>query len=251
MPRYFIEISYKGTAYAGFQKQENAHTIQEELENALRVFYRSAFELTGSSRTDAGVHAAQNFFHFDTSALSGRDFKKDIYHLNAILPADIVVKSLFQVADNAHCRFDANWRRYQYTIYQQKDAFLTDRAYFFPYKPNLGVMQEAAKLVLGIHDFASFAKKNTQVQHFQCTIYECIWEEKEGVLLFKIRANRFLRGMVRALVATMLRVGTGKLALDQFSGLLSSEKTVPALFDAPAQGLMLMEVNFGKGELPA
>ena len=130
MPRYFIEVSYKGTSYSGFQKQQNANSIQEELQKALQIYYKQQFELTGSSRTDAGVHALQNFFHFDTTAV----IKDDAYNLNAILPSDIVVQRIFPVEDEAHCRFDALSREYLYYIYQHKNPFLQGRACYLPYK---------------------------------------------------------------------------------------------------------------------
>src|SRR5689334_16034522 len=126
MPRYFIEVSYKGTNYAGFQIQQNANSIQAEVTKALRIYYKQDLELTGSSRTDTGVHAAQNFFHFDSEA----EIKDETYHLNAILPPDIVIRKIFPVLPGSHCRFDATSREYAYHIYQQKDPFLQDRAYF-------------------------------------------------------------------------------------------------------------------------
>jgi tRNA pseudouridine38-40 synthase len=134
MARYFIEVAYKGTAYAGFQVQQNANTIQSEVEKALAVYFRHAVSLTGSSRTDAGVHALQNYFQFDMDTLLDEAAcEKSVYHLNAILPADISVKSIRSVDDTAHCRFDAVSRSYIYTIYQFKDPFLNDRGYYYPY----------------------------------------------------------------------------------------------------------------------
>ncbi|MFZ1529880.1 MAG: tRNA pseudouridine(38-40) synthase TruA [Ferruginibacter sp.] len=245
MSRYFIEVAYKGTAYAGFQKQDNANTIQAELEKAMQTFYRVSFELTGSSRTDAGVHAAQNFFHFDTGDFETRDLNRDLYHLNAILPGDIVAKKMFKVKEDAHCRFDALWRQYQYTVYSSKNPFLADRAYFFPYNIDQACMQEAAALVISNTDFTAFSKKNTQVHNFNCAIYESEWvNTPDGCLVYRVRANRFLRGMVRALVATMLKTGTGKLPLEDFEAILHNKPGIIAAFDAPAQGLMLMEVGY-------
>lgn len=244
MSRYFIEVAYKGTAYAGFQKQENAITIQAELERAMQVLYRFSFELTGSSRTDAGVHAAQNFFHFDSDNLENRDLAQDVYHLNAILPADIVVKNIFAVKGDAHSRFDALWRCYQYSIYSSKNPFLADRAYFFPYKLDLSCLQEAAALILTNTDFTAFSKKNTQVHSFNCQLYESEWINTGDCLVYRVRANRFLRGMVRGLVATMLKTGTGKLPLTDFKAIIDNKPGFNAVFDAPAHGLMLMEVGY-------
>ncbi|MEP6713541.1 MAG: tRNA pseudouridine synthase A, partial [Ferruginibacter sp.] len=207
MPRYFIEVSYKGTNYAGFQIQQNANTIQAEVEKALYIYYRSVFNLTGSSRTDAGVHAKQNFFHFDTTIINNTDsLIKSVYHLNAILPDDIVIKSIFPVTDTAHCRFDAEFRSYSYTIFPLKDPFLRERGYYYPYALNINRLGEAAGLLFNYQDFGSFAKKNHQAHTNHCTIITSEWIRKEGSLIYNVTANRFLRGMVRGLVGTMLRV---------------------------------------------
>ena len=147
MSRYFIEVSYKGTSYAGFQAQQNANTIQDEIEKALAVYFKKSFSLTGSSRTDAGVHALQNFFHFDFEFAEIPNWDNIVYHLNAILPADIVVKKVFAVGDKAHSRFDAKYRTYEYTIYAYKDPFLLDRAYFYPYKVDMDMLNQAALLL--------------------------------------------------------------------------------------------------------
>ena len=164
MARYFIEVAYKGTGYAGFQVQQNANTIQAEIEKALHVYFRKVFSLTGSSRTDAGVHAQQNFFHFDSDIIFTKaETDKATYHLNAILPLDIAIKNIRQVAENAHCRFDATARSYRYCVHQHKDPFLQDDSYYYPYPLNIDAMNEAAKLLFDFTDFESFAKKNTQV----------------------------------------------------------------------------------------
>src|ERR1700759_1950458 len=161
MGRYFLEVAYKGTQYSGFQIQENAVSIQEEVEKALEVFFRRRVELTGSSRTDGGVHAVQNFFHFD---YEGVIEDKVIYNINAILPPDIVLKGVYPVAADAHCRYDALSREYRYYIYRKKDPFLADRAWFYPYTLDRERLQEAAALILEYHDFTSFSKRNTQVK---------------------------------------------------------------------------------------
>ena len=149
MARYFIEVAYRGTAYAGFQVQDNANTIQAEVEKALLTYFRIPLALTGSSRTDAGVHALQNFFHFDADTkLEAATVIKAIYHLNAILPLDIVIKNIKQVTDTAHCRFDATSRSYAYSIYNHKNPFLFDSSYYYPYHLNLEALQEAAALLL-------------------------------------------------------------------------------------------------------
>lgn len=241
MARYFLEVAYRGTAYSGFQSQENANTIQQEVEQAFRTLQRSAVVLTGSSRTDAGVHALQNFFHFDFESPLHPQF---VYKINAILPSDIVVRSVKQVADDAHCRFDASSRVYDYFIYRSKDPFLEDRAWYFPYTLNMEALQEAAALLMRYHDFTSFSKRNTQVKTFECSIMESSWRQQQDCLVYRVRANRFLRGMVRALVATMLQVGRGTLSLEDFTAVIDAKDCTRASFAAPAHGLFLVEVCY-------
>ncbi|HET7117193.1 MAG TPA: tRNA pseudouridine(38-40) synthase TruA [Hanamia sp.] len=268
MPRYFIEVSYKGTAYSGFQVQKNSNTIQSEIEKALEIFFKQKFTLTGSSRTDAGVHALQNYFHFDVgqflisnrnpdksqapevisfgeSVLNVReDLWETAYHLNAILPRDIVVKRIFQVAENAHCRFDAASREYKYFIYSQKNPFLEDRAYYFPYKLDVKKLDNAATLILEHRDFTSFSKKHTQVNNFICEILKSEWALEKDTLVYTVKANRFLRGMVKGLVGTMLRVGTDKISLKDFGKIVEGRDCGKADFSVPAHGLFLIAVNY-------
>ena len=241
MARYFLEVAYCGSAYSGFQSQENANTIQQEVERAFRTLQREPVILTGSSRTDAGVHALQNFFHFDYDASLHPQFT---YKINAILPGDIVVRSVKQVADDAHCRFDACSRTYEYFIYRSKDPFLEDRAWYFPYTLSMDALQEAAQLLTRYHDFTSFSKRNTQVKTFECSILESSWRQQQDCLVYRVRANRFLRGMVRALVATMLQVGRGTLTIDDFAVIIDAKDCTRASFAAPAHGLFLVEVSY-------
>ena len=243
MPRYFIELAYHGKAYAGFQKQQNANTIQCEMEKALRTYFRTNFELTGSSRTDAGVHAIQNFFHFD-SELTKENFENTIYHLNAILPPDIVIKNIIQVKQNAHCRFDATFRRYQYNIYTHKDPFQQDTAFFFPYNYNKDILLNCAQELFKHQDFETFSKRNSQVFTYNCTIQKSSWHFGENKLIYTVQANRFLRGMVRAIVGTQLMVGFGKISLDDFENIILSKKRENAGMAAKANGLTLEEVNY-------
>jgi tRNA pseudouridine38-40 synthase len=240
MPRYFIEVSYKGTNYSGFQKQQNANSVQAELEKALEIFYRQKFELTGSSRTDAGVHALQNFFHFD----SDTELEDGSYNLNAILPDDIVCKRIVMVAENAHCRFDAISREYHYYIYQQKDPFLEGRACYVPYPVDLALLQQAASELMKHHDFTSFSKRNTQVNTFLCTIYESGWVQEADCLIYKVKANRFLRGMVKGLVGTMLLVGKKKISLEEFTSIIIAKDCTKADFSVSADGLFLVNVAY-------
>ena len=244
MSRYFIEVSYKGTLYAGFQAQQNANTIQDEIEKALAIYFKQPFSLTGSSRTDAGVHALQNFFHVDAEFSDIPVWDKVIYHLNAILPADIVVKNIMAVSDEAHSRFDAKHRTYEYTIYAHKDPFLSDRAYFYPYHIDIDLLNQAASLLKGKKDFESFSKRNTQVKTFDCTIYQSEWIVRGQTIVYRVSGNRFLRGMVRGLVGTILKVGRKKTTIDQFQQIIDAHNPSLVDFAVPAQGLTLVQVMY-------
>lgn len=241
MSRYFLEISYKGTAYSGFQTQENAVTVQSELEKAIAILQRETVSLTGSSRTDAGVHALQNYFHFDFSAVLHPQF---VYKLNAILPPDIVLHKLIPVGEEAHSRFDAIAREYKYFIYRAKDPFLQDKAYYFPYQLDTARMQSAAALLLEYQDFTSFSKRNTQVKNFLCRLELSEWKQEGKCLIYHVKGNRFLRGMVRALTATMLKVGRGKISLDEFRAVIEARDCTKASFAVPPHGLFLMNVHY-------
>ena len=241
--RYFIEVMYMGTAYSGFQEQKNANTIQAEVGKALTVFYKKGFNLTGSSRTDAGVHALQNYFHFDAPV--GFEYQADdIYNLNSILPAQIVILSIKRVGENAHCRFDAVQREYVYRIYQKKNPFLADRAYYYPYKLDIDLLKQAAEMIKEYEDFTSFSKRNTQVKNFICTIRESKWALHPDTVEYTVSANRFLRGMVRGLAGTMLKVGTGKNSIEELKAIIESKDCSKADFSTPAHGLFLKQVIY-------
>lgn len=245
MPRYFIEVAYNGESYAGFQKQQNANTIQAEIEKALSTYFRSVFELTGSSRTDAGVHALQNFFHFDSEALPGSEIlSKSAYRLNAILPPAIVVKNIIPMPAEAHCRFDAISRTYEYAVYSEKDPFLLGRAYFYPYQLDIGQLNAAAKEIMLYTNFEAFSKRSTQVHTYNCSILESEWFERDGRLVYRVTANRFLRGMVRGLVGTMLNVGRNKTDIETFRSIIQNADPSQANFSVPPQGLSLIGVKF-------
>ncbi len=243
MSRYFLEVSYKGTAYSGFQVQDNAGSIQEEIEKAFGIFFRKPVMMTGASRTDTGVHARQNFFHFDFDEAVGGEM---VYRLNAILPGDICVRGIYSVPEGAHCRFDAESREYRYYIYGKKDPFKSDRAYFYPYPLDWVILEEVSSRLKEFNDFASFSKRRTQVNHFRCSIYESQWIRAEGESYYRIRANRFLRGMVRGLTGTMLQVGRGLLTVSQFEEILLSGDPSKVNFNVPAKGLFLERVRYPK-----
>ena len=243
MSRFFIEVSYKGTRYSGFQVQQNAITVQSELEKALGTYFREDIQLTGSSRTDAGVHAKQNFFHFDIDK-EEELVCRSAYHINSILPNDIAVNSIIKVKDDAHCRFDAVSRAYQYTLYNKRDPFLTEVAYYYPYKIDMEQLNIAATIIKETVDFQTFCKRNVQVHHYRCDIEESFWEQRDHQIFYNVKGNRFLRGMVRGLVGTMLKVGTGKINIETFIEIINSKDVQKADFSMPAHGLTLMKVSY-------
>lgn len=246
MARYFLELSYKGTRYKGFQVQLNADTVQGEVEKALAVILREKITLTGSSRTDAGVHAWQNYFHFDyENELS----EKLLYNLNAVLPADIAAKNIIPVPDTAHARFDAVGRRYRYVICREKDPFLQELAYYYPYSIDIEQLNRYASELINHTDFTSFSKRNTQVKTFVCTVTESRWVWEDHCLVYYVQANRFLRGMVRALVATMLKAARRGVTVDGFNQLVEARDCTQASFASPAHGLFLVSVNYPVGFL--
>jgi tRNA pseudouridine38-40 synthase len=233
---------YKGTRYSGFQVQQNApNTIQEETEKAFAVLAKQRVSMTGSSRTDTGVHALQNFFHFDFEGAIDEHF---LYKMNSIIPRDIVIKNIYAVAPGAHCRFDAVTRSYCYHIYQDKNPFLADRAYYLPYALNLEKMQEAATVIKTYSDFTSFSKRNTQVKTFVCTIEESEWKQDGAEITYHVKANRFLRGMVRGLTGTMLQAGRNKISIDQFKNIIEARDCRLADFSVPGHGLFLTKVEY-------
>jgi len=239
MARYFMEVSYKGTRYSGFQTQENANTIQAEVEKAFQILHRVPVQFTGSSRTDAGVHALQNFFHFD---FDGSVHPQAAYKLNAILPNDIVVHKIYPMPLEAHSRFDAISREYMYKIHRFKNPFLVDTSLYYPYKLNIEVMQEAAAVLMTQQNFFAFSKTNTQVKTFNCNVSKSVWSEKDDTLVYKVEANRFLRGMVRLITASLLKLGREKISMDQFKQLFKSDRKAGA--SVPAHGLHLKSVNY-------
>lgn len=241
MPRYFIEVAYKGNNYAGFQVQENVATIQSEVQKALLIFYKENILLTGSSRTDTGVHSLQNFFHAD---ISFHIQQKNLYNLNALLPQDIVIKSIIQVNDEAHCRFDAESREYKYYVCSQKNPFLTDRSYFYPYTIHEELLHQAAAAILNYTDFTSFSKRNTQVKTFNCSIMESRWIQEGDCWVYYVKANRFLRGMIRGLTGTMLQVARGKITIEDFKNIIESRDCTKADFAVPGHGLFLVKVHY-------
>jgi tRNA pseudouridine38-40 synthase len=241
--RYFIEISYKGTNLNGWQKQPNAPTVEEAIERAMSVVLKQAIEIVGSSRTDSGVHAEQQFAHFDTD-MPVADIDRKIYAINCILPKDVAIKRIFEVADDFHARFAATHRCYEYRIALQKNPFLTHLAYIFTHPLDVNLMNQAASLLLNYTDFECFSKVNTDVKTFDCSIEYAYWEQQGQLLVFRIKANRFLRGMVRAIVGTLIEVGQQKRSIADFEAVIQSKNRKNAAAQAPAEGLFLTEVGY-------
>ena len=240
--RYFFEVAYRGTAYHGWQRQKNAHTVQEEIENAMSKLFPDLDGITGSGRTDTGVHCRQQFFHADIPKL--KDTEKTKFRLNRILPNDISIGMIRRVTDEAHARFSATSRTYHYRICRKKDVFSNGLVFRYDRPLDINAMNEAAEIIKNFNDFQSFSKVNTDVNHFLCEIYEAQWSDLEDELIFIVSANRFLRGMVRAMVGTMLDVGKGKLQVEDIPGILQSRDRSRAGAAAPPEGLYLMAVEY-------
>ena len=244
MMRYFIEIAYKGKNYHGWQKQPDDITVQEVLEKAISVILQEELKLVGAGRTDAGVHAKQLFAHFDCQ--KNLETAKIVFKLNALLPKDISVQDIFHVADEAHARFDAIEREYEYIISFKKNPFYEDFSHLMHHQPNINLMNDAANELLNYTDFQCFSRSKTDVKTYHCTIKEAYWKLDGSRLIFRIKANRFLRNMVRAIVGTLLDVGLGKTSLEQFHKIIKDKDRSKAGTSAPAKGLFLMRVEYPK-----
>lgn len=242
--RYFLEISYLGTHYSGWQIQKNGISVQQRINEALSTILNSKIKIQGASRTDAGVHAKQNFAHFDTDVHIPKNF---ISRINLLLPKDITVKKIRKVKNDTHARFEGIARSYEYYIHFEKNPFLIESSYFYPYeKLDLKKMNEAAKTLLKYKDFSSFSKMHTQVKTNDCRILQAVWKRyrKNKQLVFYITANRFLRGMVRGIVGTSIQVGNGKISVDNFKKIIEDKDQSKADFSAPPQGLYLSSVKY-------
>ncbi|HVX28273.1 MAG TPA: tRNA pseudouridine(38-40) synthase TruA [Parafilimonas sp.] len=241
MSRYFLEVAYLGTHYSGFQVQKNANTIQREVERALKIYYQKDFSLTGSSRTDAGVHAEQNFFHFDADIIIQNE---NLYNLNALLNFDIAVKKIFEVQSTSHCRFDATSRMYHYHIHRKKNPFLFETSYYYPFSLNVDLLHQYATAIKSFKDFTSFSKKKTQVNHFFCNIQHSQWIIEDDIWRYEIKADRFLRGMVKAITGTMLKLAKNEAAVSELEKIVFSKNCNLADFSPPSKGLFLKEIRF-------
>ncbi len=247
MQRYFMELSYKGTRYFGWQVQPGHLSVQEMLETRFSLFFRHPVAVTGAGRTDTGVHAGYYVAHFEAETLPFSP-SDTVHKLNRFLPSDIALRSIWAVPPDAHARFSALSRTYTYTINRQKDPFTEETAWYCPFPLDMGLMNEAASVLPRHADFTSFCKLHSDVKTNLCRIEEAIWREDGSQLSFTITADRFLRNMVRAIVGTLVNTGRGKLSVHDFEEILLRKDRSAAGTSAPAHGLSLTGICY-PGEL--
>ena len=241
--RYYIQLSYKGTNYVGWQFQPNGLSVQQCLEKAFSVILREDIKITGAGRTDAGVHAKFFIAHFD-SENPLIDESKVVYSLNNYLDQDISVRRIYRVNDNAHARFDAISRSYEYRLCLVKDPFEREFSYFVKSTPDIDLMNQAVKILYEYSDFTSFSKLHTDVKTNNCRISFAEWSREGNIIIFRITADRFLRNMVRAIVGTLLDVGNGKISIDDLRKIIESKDRSAAGYSVPAHGLYLVDIKY-------
>ena len=240
--RYFFYIAYNGSNYHGWQVQPNANTVQAEINNALSTILQQSIETIGSGRTDSGVHAKEQVFHCD---LDLQIPENDLIHkMNGLLPDSIVLEKILNVKKDAHARFDAISRSYEYHIHFKRRPFGLGEYYSTNKRPNFELMNKACDLLIGKHDFTSFSKVKTEVNNFYCDVSRAEWEFNEENAVFFVTANRFLRGMVRAIVGTLLSVGYGAISLEEFENIIIAKNRSRAGQSVPPQGLYLCDVRY-------
>lgn len=248
--RYFLHLAYDGTRYHGWQIQPNTLTVQAELDRCLSQVLRQPVYVLGSGRTDTGVHASHQVAHFEAELPAGMDLELLQYRLRRALPTDIAPLRLHEVAATAHARFSAEERTYDYFVLTRPDPFRRDHALYVDRPLDVAAMNEAAACLIGQFDFTTFSKVKGGENHYVCYCTEAGWHPAPGGWVFRIRANRFVRGMVRLVVGTLLTVGRGKLTPRQFQELLWAQRRVEASGAAPAQGLFLSKVEYEEGIVP-
>ena len=240
--RYFIELAYKGKNYHGWQIQPDAISVQGKINKVISTVLRENIIITGAGRTDAGVHASQMFAHFDTDKILNNDFG---FRLNALLPDDIVIYNIKLVHNDAHARFDAHSRSYEYKIWLGRNPFSLDTSWqLYNQKLDIDLMNQAAEILYEYEDFECFSKVKTGVYTFNCNVTNAIWVLKDNELTFHISANRFLRNMVRAIVGTLIDVGTKKITINDFKKIIDSKNRSNAGTSVPAKGLFLTKVAY-------
>lgn len=242
--RYFLFISFKGTSYHGWQLQPGSSTVQKVLDDTLSTILNERINTTGAGRTDAGVHAKVFCAHFDCSFNDLETDNKILYKLNGLLPKDISASRLIRVIPGAHARFSAISRTYEYYISRLKNPFLDDSSWYFHGDINVNRMNEACSILMKHSDFTSFSRLHTDVKNNLCRIYRACWEKSGEKLVFTIKADRFLRNMVRAIVGTMVEVGTGKIDLMEFEEIILAMNRGRAGQSAPAKGLFLTDIEY-------
>ena len=240
--RYFIELSYNGKEYHGWQNQPNGITVQEVVEKALSTLLNERVSIMGAGRTDAGVHASQMFAHFDTAII----FKAPdlIFKLNSFLPNDIAIAAIFEVKPEIHARFYALSRTYLYRVSVNKNVFTFDNSLYVKHALDVDKMNEASKILFEYKDFQCFSKSNTDVKTYNCTIMKAHWYLENDELHFVIKADRFLRNMVRAIVGTMINIGLGKMEVEELHNIINSKSRSEAGYSVPAHALYLIEVEY-------
>ena len=243
LKRYFVELSYNGSEYHGWQRQPNAISIQEALEKSLSKLLFESISLVGASRTDTGVHALQMFAHFDIKQEITNP-KELVFLLNAFLKDDIAIKAIRRVQPNAHARFDVTARDYKYHISTAKDPFNGAFHYYLKKKPDVNLMNQASRILLLHDDFQCFSRTNTDVKTFLCKIQKAEWQQYDNSLVFYICSDRFLRNMVRAIVGTLLDIGFKKRKVDDLEIIIKSKDRSKAGFSVPANGLFLTRIHY-------
>lgn len=243
--RYFLKLGYRGTNFHGWQIQPNAITVQERINEKLSLLFSTEINVVGAGRTDTGVHAKEMYAHFDLSEPI-QDKKAIRNRLNKMLSPDIVIDEIIEVLDTAHARFDAVERAYEYHIQRKRSPFTGDLVCPIYYTLDIEAMQQAAKELIFKGDFSSFSKSKTQTKTNICELREAYWEERGDKLIFHIRADRFLRNMVRAIVGSLLEVGKNRMNQEEFKQMIASKSRSLAGESVPAQGLYLTRVIYPK-----
>ncbi len=242
--RYFVHLAYDGSQYHGWQIQKNAHSVQAEIEDCFRKLSGNAVKVTGCGRTDTGVHAKSFYLHFDIEDKLPMDMATFLYKCNAILPRDIVFYELFPVPADAHARFSALSRTYTYYIHRHKSPFRRQYSFFHPFDLDISGMNRASEILFEYRDFSAFSKSKTQTKTNDCSITEAWWEERDGQYIFHITADRFLRNMVRAIVGTLLEIGTGKRAVEDLHRIIASKDRSMAGMSVPGNALFLSHIAY-------
>mgnify|MGYP005709268541 FL=1 len=241
--RYFIDISYDGSNYHGWQIQPNADTVQHQINLAFSTILNEEINVLGAGRTDTGVHAKKMIAHFDTNQTI--DFVKFKYRINGFLKNDISLNDIYKVKEDAHARFSAISRTYEYRVSRNKNPFSVN-SYFLLRDLDFQSMKKACKFLHGSHDYTSFAKLHSENYTNNCEVFIANWKEDENLLIFTIKANRFLRNMVRAIVGTLIEIGEGKISFSDIETILMSKDRAKAGYSVPANGLSLIDIEYPK-----